>query len=72
MPMPDLMTQEELHAEGFVLQTEDTARHVQYPAWRYRCHGCGLWVREIDDRDGPQTCLRCAGNDAERSELAIP
>jgi hypothetical protein len=71
MSMPDLMTEEELRAEGFVLQSEDTARHVQYPTWRYKCHECGLWFREIEEHEGRQICLPCKDRSAGREEVAV-
>ena len=48
MAIPDLLTDEQRIAYGFTLEDHNTARHVRYGVWRYRCSDCELWVRKIE------------------------
>jgi len=59
MAIPDLLTDEQRIAYGFLLDDPQTAHHVQYGVWRYRCSECGLWVRKIEHIDGWSVCLKC-------------
>lgn len=59
MAIPDLLTDEQRVAYGFSLEDQDTARHIRYGVWRYRCSECDLWVRKIDHVDGRPVCLKC-------------
>ncbi len=59
MAIPDLLTDDERIAYGFTLEDPNTARHVRYGVWRYRCSQCELWVRKIQHIDDRPICLKC-------------
>ncbi|MHB8898462.1 MAG: hypothetical protein ACYC6Y_06920 [Thermoguttaceae bacterium] len=65
MAIPDLLTDEQRIAYGFSLEGVDTARHVRYGVWRYRCSQCELWVRKVEQVYGLPVCLRCLAHHEE-------
>ncbi len=65
MAIPDLLTDEQRIAYGFTLEDENTARHVRYGVWRYRCSQCDLWVRKVEQVEGWPVCLKCLAHHEE-------
>lgn len=65
MAIPDLLTDEQRVAYGFMLEDHQTARHIRYGVWRYRCSECDLWVRKIEPIEGRLVCLKCLAHHSE-------
>jgi len=70
MTLPYRLSDRERSSEGFVLESADTAKHVQYQSWRYKCDHCGYWVPEVDRSRGTPLCRGCAAPEARHSHLA--
>ena len=70
MSLPFRLTDRERASEGFVRESADTAKHVRYQTWRYKCNRCGYWVPEVDRAHGEPLCRRCAAAESRQSHLA--
>jgi len=53
-------TVEELEASGFELLSEKLAKHKRFNSFRYKCDGCGEWVKHLQGKGvGVMFCDRC-------------
>jgi len=59
MALSDKLTLSELPVYGFRVVEERKAKHERYPSFRHKCHGCGLWFKQLQGNPGRMLCLKC-------------
>jgi len=59
MALADELTDDELTQHGFTKTSDRQAKHNHFSAFRNRCEGCGLWLKQLESREGKMLCRKC-------------